>query len=101
MWDTIIADEIFQTSFRVFYALQEWGAEHLGEENTEMEIGTILVADRRWTDLNDSDRRRVGKFIAHYFPQLAAMCTIPIYIVLDAKRTDERGNKGTYRLTWY
>ena len=103
MWDEIIADEWFQKSFRVFYAIQEWGAKINGDtgQNSELELGDMLAEDTRWTTLNDTEKQRVGMFIAHNFPQLAAMCTLPIYIVLDAGRTEERGKKGTYRMAWY
>lgn len=84
-----------------FYLIQEWGESQQFSPNDEFEIGNILENDTRWTSIDDYERRKIGKYIAHNFPILSAICTIPIYVVLDPKRTLENGKRGTYRLVKY
>ena len=102
MWDELISDENFQISLRIFYLMQEWGAKQDGQLNNKtFGISDILSEDPRWTQLGSGTHTKVGQFIAHNFSSLAAMCTIPVCVVLDAAKTAEKGGVGTYKLTVY
>jgi len=105
----VLEPEFFQT-VQAFYEIQMWGADNYNSAPREgLLIREMLQGNAVWESFTDNGvpvskerldqiHQKIGYLIAHNFPQLAALCTIPIYVVFD--HADEKHN-GLYRFATY
>lgn len=97
--EEMIKDRHFANALNTFYWIQEWGAKHYKDgQRTGLKISDMLDQDENWKKLSDTEHQEIGKLIAYNFPNLAALCTIPVYVVFE--QSDEN-NKGVYRFATY
>ena len=105
----VLETEFFHT-VQAFYEIQKWRAQNYKLAQREgFLIREMLKGNAVWENFTDNGtqvskerldqiHQRIGHLIAHNFPQLAALCTIPIYAVFD--HADAHHN-GLYRFATY
>ena len=105
----VLEPEFFHT-VQTFYEIQMWGARnHKNAPREGLLIREMLKGNVIWENFTDNGMRvsrerldqihqKIGYLIAHNFPQLAALCTIPVYVVFD--HADDQHN-GLYRLATF
>lgn len=106
----LVLDPEFYHAVQTFYEMQMWGAEnHEIAPREGLLIREMLEGNVIWENFTDNGmqvskerldqiHQKIGYLIAHNFPQLAALCTIPIYVVFD--HADDKHNE-LYRFTTY
>lgn len=91
---------LYKNAIKTFKKMQTFGKKHYSAEKREYKIPEMMEGDdkRWWDNLTDSDHQKIGKLIAHGFPEFAKLSKVPIYIAFDHL---DSSNSGVYRLTSY
>lgn len=97
--DELIQEQYFADALYTFYEMQKWGAENYKDvKRTGHKISDMLRGEDKWESMSDTEHQRIGYLIARNFPNFAALCTIPVYVVFE--QSDGNRN-GIYRLATY
>ncbi len=106
----LVLDPEFFHAVQTFYEIQMWGARNYKIAPREgLLIREMLKGNVVWENFTENGMRvsrkrldqiheKIGFLIAHNFPQLAALCTIPIYVVFDHADTQ---HNGLFRMSTY
>lgn len=90
-------EELFYQAVDVFIEMQIQGRLNPSIDG-EILIDDLFSGVSMWENMDDKTHQEVGKLIAHYCPEFAALCRELICIVFD--RSDTNGN-GIYRRVRY
>lgn len=92
--------DLYIKALKTFKKMQAFGKKHYSSEKREYKIPEMMEeSDKKWWEnISESDHQKIGKLIAHGFPEFAKLSKVPIYVAFDHLAS---GNKGVYRLTSY